>query len=1447
MHLLFNMFYKQFGTRRLQQLLAPRFFALNSLPRNTLVHYLSDEQGHADIDTSQLYLADYPNKKIFVDYPEELLELRGNPRKKSIIIRNLVRDFHVKNKQFRYIRDSVKLVKDPLSLVILNYSYLNELYRYATTPITDYNKWFNNNKTIFETIHRISKDTNREHFIFIKVPKDIPGYNILNTYSNKSNLTMIRIFDTPEKKFILELWRWLSLTYRKESILSALTSHDCIRVNLVFTIEDGRSTVVNLGYLNSWIKDTSGKVEESLKPQNLTDIDMVTQYPPEQIQKLFLKFLINLNSSVPVEDPTIDTDLVNPENPIDPDAADIQEDIDIDTLNQQGLVKTPDQKASLPELRVISPHEEIEAETLDLDKQLKEIDEELNTLDTINNKQLKDKGLHIDKDGEEIEVPNEVQTLSHDEIKAQVYQDKSVEESLREQIDANAEFGLLTAAEYRKFQQDLEKYKQMKDPYTGKTSIQEAMTVSSEEIQISPTKTVMPDSDTIVDKSMLKSSLLSFHEDYINNVHRKDIVSMTHNLQKAGVLIKSHEIEIDSSALGEYENHTIEFKPVDGAPSRIRFRIPKISEDGTFQSGGNKYNLRAQRVDIPLRKINPSTVSLSSYYGKTFIDRSTKKANNSVEWVVKQVNLLGYQEGTYITKVAPANVFDNHFKAPYIYNALAHHYKVIKTEDLTLVFDHTDRVKAFNNDPAQLEAFEKKYKGIVVGYTNKKQILVVRDTDEFFIVGNNLETPAGNIFNILKLNEQKAPVDFAELRVFSKTIPVGVVLSYYLGFQALLKLLNIPYRIVENRRNKELQQDEYSIGFQDESYIFSRKHKTASLILGGFLDYDKELRHYPVSAFDKKDVYFNLLNSKGLTSIYIRELNLTQQLFVDPITKSILEDMKEPVTFNGLLIRACEMLNDYHHPDSQDMSQMRIRGYERISGFIYKELATAIRAYRNKNIAGKSKIDISPYQVWSAFMKDPSIKLMEDINPIQNLKESEVVTHVGEGGRSKDGMNKASRAFHPNDMGIISEASVDSSDVGVNAYMSANPNIRNLRGLPSQEKKLEPSSLISTSGLLAPFVTNDDVKRANFVSIMNSHTVATEGYHQPLVRTGYESVIGNRTHDMFCFTARQDGKVVSVTDKGIIVEYKDGTRKGVTLGRIYGKAEGSVYPHDVKTFLKENSSFKAGDCIAYNDGFFEPDFMNPGRVVFKTSMLVKVALVETNQTFEDSSSISRRLSNKFNTKTTKVKSITVNFKQNLNKVLMPGTQVKPKDILMYIEDEITSSSGQFDEQSLETLKRLGSQTPHANYTGVIDKIEVLYHGDKQDMSASLKLLADRSDRSMADMCKSSGKPVITGQVNDEYRVSGVPLTLDKAEIKIYITTVDNSSTGDKIIMANQMKSVIGEVMDYQVTTENGDEIDMFFSYKNILSRIVNSPILIGTTSSLLKIIGQKAVQLYDGE
>ncbi len=301
---------------------------------------------------------------------------------------------------------------------------------------------------------------------------------------------------------------------------------------------------------------------------------------------------------------------------------------------------------------------------------------------------------------------------------------------------------------------------------------------------------------------------------------------------------------------------------------------------------------------------------------------------------------------------------------------------------------------------------------------------------------------------------------------------------------------------------------------------------------------------------------------------------------------------------------------------------------------------------------------------------------------------------------------------------------------------------------------------------------------------------------------------------MFAATATQDGRVVEVNDKGIIVEYADNTRKGVTLGRIFGKAEGSVYPHDVVSDLKVDQKFAKGDPIAYNTGFFERDILDSTKIVMKNSMLVKTALYESNQTHEDSSAISQALAKRLNARTTKVKSFLINFSQNLLNAVKVGQEVSPKDFLMIIEDEITATN------------------------------EVFYHGDKQDMSATLKSITDKSDRLMADSCKASGKPVITGEVNDDYRVGGVPLTLDKAEVRFYITIDTVVGTGDKIIFGSQLKSVVGETMDYSITTESGMVVDAIFSNRSLSARIVNSPYILGTTATLLSVIGKKAIAIY---
>jgi hypothetical protein len=62
-----------------------------------------------------------------------------------------------------------------------------------------------------------------------------------------------------------------------------------------------------------------------------------------------------------------------------------------------------------------------------------------------------------------------------------------------------------------------------------------------------------------------------------------------------------------------------------------------------------------------------------------------------------------------------------------------------------------------------------------------------------------------------------------------------------------------------------------------------------------------------------------------------------------------------------------------------------------------------------------------------------------------------------------------------------------------------------------------------------------------------------------------------------------------------------------------------------------------------------------------------------------------------------------------------------------------------------------------------------------------------------------------------------------------------------------MKSVIGEVMDYQMTTETGEKIDGVFGRRSIDARVVRSADIIGTTITLLKVIASKAVSIYKGQ
>lgn len=64
------------------------------------------------------------------------------------------------------------------------------------------------------------------------------------------------------------------------------------------------------------------------------------------------------------------------------------------------------------------------------------------------------------------------------------------------------------------------------------------------------------------------------------------------------------------------------------------------------------------------------------------------------------------------------------------------------------------------------------------------------------------------------------------------------------------------------------------------------------------------------------------------------------------------------------------------------------------------------------------------------------------------------------------------------------------------------------------------------------------------------------------------------------------------------------------------------------------------------------------------------------------------------------------------------------------------------------------------------------------------------------------------------------------------------------MFGNQMKTVFSEVMSHDMITENGEVIDAVFGQLSVDARVVNSINIIGTTNTLLSVIGKKAAKLF---
>jgi len=311
-----------------------------------------------------------------------------------------------------------------------------------------------------------------------------------------------------------------------------------------------------------------------------------------------------------------------------------------------------------------------------------------------------------------------------------------------------------------------------------------------------------------------------------------------------------------------------------------------------------------KRGVLPLRKTSASTVALTSYYGKTFVERSGKVVNDYGKWLVKHLTQKTLEENSPLVDVAFADVMVTDVVLPRGYTAIAKEIRTFTFNNVVFSWDYPNRAKILGID--NVAPYETDGQ-VVIGkygtyiYTLDRSEMVYRHK------GDVME-PIGELYEVIDITDGQPPIELATVKVFSKAIPVGVMLGFKLGLDKLIKRLGIEVKRIPVGTRVQLAPQEYRIVFADESLVVSRADRQASLILGGFTSYKNAIKQYNIDDFNQPDVYFNIINEQGLSARFIQEMELMDTMFVDPITEEILTEMGEPTTFEGLLFRSVELV-----------------------------------------------------------------------------------------------------------------------------------------------------------------------------------------------------------------------------------------------------------------------------------------------------------------------------------------------------------------------------------------------------------------------------------------------------------------------------------------------------------------------------------------------------------
>lgn len=953
------------------------------------------------------------------------------------------------------------------------------------------------------------------------------------------------------------------------------------------------------------------------------------------------------------------------------------------------------------------------------------------------------------------------------------------------------------------------------------------------------------------------STLHDFEKSYNKKQMEKDTLMIINSFSQnkdIPMYIRDIKKENTSDSFNKKETWTITFEDERRQRHTIKIDVPIFVDDKFLYLNGSKKSLSKQLMLIPIAKTGPDTVQCTSNYNKAFLVRYGQKVSPKIERLRKFLSV------TKSSKVKIESGDNNLSNIDYLTNM---DYDELAGSLMTISAGTT--VFHFNQESLREELSIKKVpidklkdNQLPIGLDGNK--LVILDVDTNKVMGSDKDLPDYITDTILKTDpkalEELENVSvgkkyvYSRASILSKKIPLIILLAYKDGLSTILRKAKVKHEFSDKRRKLSLE-EKNSIGmvqFSDGYLYYDLYPFRNSLLLNALQEIPTG--NYKYSDFDSKEVYLELFFSMYGTRTIGKGFDNFTELFVDPITKEVLEELGYPTEFTDIFLFANALLEDNAYIKENNMNLYRIRSNEMVNGLLYDILSGTYSTYKNtSNSSNPIKMSVPQ----DALLKElTALPLVEDYSVINPIREAEAygsITYKGPSGLNLDeAFTLDKRSYDESMLGILAISSPYNNKVGVSRQLAYNPRILSNRGLirsgTRDDADLNLTNLLSPAELMTPFAANhDDPPRTAMTSGQSKHVIPVRKTDKLLIGNGSQKALPHILGNDFVHRAKNDGTVDSIDEKSgiMILKYKDGSYDAVDLSPAIAKNGGGGFwiSNTKVTELKKGDKFKKGDIVAKNGEYFKGD---PSNTEYVIGNLTKVAVHSGYYTFEDSSIATEKFCAEMTSLITMKKDLILGPNTNVDFMVKKGQAIKTGDPLIifeqsYKEKEANELLAKLGDELNEKITKLSKNNIKCKYTGVIEDIKIYYTCEFEELSPTLqKIIKDYKTgiKTKENVIKKYFKdanesdiilPPTDKVVTKDGKVKGIEVG-SGVLIEFFIKYEDEMGVGDKMTFYTALKSIIAEKVPDELAPyseyREDEQISCILGHRSVANRMTAS-------------------------